>query len=106
MGYFTIYNESDYDVHMGDIIDNLKSFNDKELMELMEYLEPLVNKDTLKRESFEIKNLDDYHNYFRYYPFTYCYHICCDIMSLLYLKEDFPLWKKSPCLLKKSYARS
>ena len=61
MGYFTIYNESDYDVHMDDIIDNLKSFNDKELMELMENLETLMNKDTPKKESFEIKNLDDYH---------------------------------------------
>jgi hypothetical protein len=61
MESFTIYNETEYDVDMDDIIDNLSSFSDSELERLMETLDSNNNNSGIVGESMEIKNLDDYH---------------------------------------------
>ncbi len=47
-GYFTIYEETEYEVDINDIISNLDSFNDNELKELRDALEDEIsNTETL-----------------------------------------------------------
>ena len=61
MGYFTLYNDTEYDVDMDDIIDNLSSFSEGELERLMESLDSKNNNSGIVGKSMEIENLDDYH---------------------------------------------
>lgn len=60
MGYFTISNESEYDVDLYDVISNLNSFDDNELKDLKSEIESKLNKRfNINDVDFNIKTLDD-----------------------------------------------
>lgn len=61
MGYFTIHNETEYDVDMDDIISNLSAFSEGELERLMEELDGKNDSNRMIGKSMKIENLDDYH---------------------------------------------
>lgn len=50
MGYMTVYTDSEIDVFVDDIIDNLNSFNEDELLELKKEIEIKINKSTSRQK--------------------------------------------------------
>lgn len=50
MGYMTVQSDSEIDVFIDDIIDNLNSFNEDELLELKKEIEIKINKSTSRQK--------------------------------------------------------
>ena len=47
MGYITLYQETEVEIYVDDIISNINSFNNDELKDLKEEIEFKLNKSTI-----------------------------------------------------------
>lgn len=60
MGYITLYQDTEVDIYLEDIIDNLSSFNNDELIDLKEEVESKLNSTSRRNENvLEASTLDE-----------------------------------------------
>ena len=58
MGYFTMYEEVDIDIHMQDIIDNLNDFKEDELKDLRDAIKDEIGDEGI-HNTFGANNLEE-----------------------------------------------
>ena len=59
MGYMTMYQESEVEVYMSDIISNINSFSDADLINLKEEIDSNLTKSTSRIDVLKASTMDE-----------------------------------------------